>query len=41
VLMRHGAQLEIDSTPGQGSTFTAKFPMRSAIVAAPQVETSG
>ncbi|MFL6717309.1 MAG: ATP-binding protein, partial [Burkholderiaceae bacterium] len=41
VLLRHGAQLDIDSTPGQGSTFTARFPMRSAIVAAPQLETSG
>jgi two-component system phosphate regulon sensor histidine kinase PhoR len=40
VLLRHGAQLDIDSTPGQGSTFTARFPMRSAILATPQLETS-
>jgi two-component system, OmpR family, phosphate regulon sensor histidine kinase PhoR len=26
VLMRHGAQLKIDSEPGKGSTFTCSFP---------------
>ena len=35
VLLRHGAQLDIDSTPEQGSTFTVTFPKRSVIVAAP------
>jgi len=28
VLMRHGAQLKIDSEPGKGSTFTCSFPPR-------------
>ncbi len=39
VLLRHGAQLDIQSTPGQGSTFTASFPMRSAIVAVSELAT--
>lgn len=29
VLMRHGAQLKIDSKPGEGSRFTCRFPTRS------------
>jgi hypothetical protein len=28
VLMRHGAQLKIDSEPGRGSTFTCSFPSK-------------
>jgi two-component system, OmpR family, phosphate regulon sensor histidine kinase PhoR len=31
VLLRHSASLEIDSTPGQGSVFTAKFPAAATI----------
>jgi two-component system phosphate regulon sensor histidine kinase PhoR len=26
VLQHHGGRLEIDSTPGKGSTFTCRFP---------------
>ena len=29
VLLRHGASLEIQSEPGKGSTFTAKFPKKA------------
>jgi two-component system phosphate regulon sensor histidine kinase PhoR len=31
VLLRHGAQLDIESEPGQGSTFIVTFPARAAI----------
>lgn len=34
VLQRHGARLEIDSTPGKGSTFTCVFPAARTIEAA-------
>lgn len=34
VLQRHGAKLEIDSTPGEGSTFTCVFPSQRAVDAA-------
>lgn len=34
VLQRHGARLEIESTPGAGSEFTCVFPARRAIAAA-------
>jgi len=32
VLLRHGAQLDIDSRPGAGSTFTVTFPSRAVIM---------
>jgi two-component system phosphate regulon sensor histidine kinase PhoR len=31
VLLRHGAQLDIESEPDQGSTFTVTFPARAVI----------
>ena len=31
VLLRHGAQLDIESEPGRGSTFTVTFPVRAVI----------
>jgi two-component system phosphate regulon sensor histidine kinase PhoR len=31
VLLRHGARLDIDSRPGEGSTFIVTFPPRAAI----------
>lgn len=34
VLQRHGARLEIESTPGEGSEFTCIFPAHRAIAAA-------
>lgn len=34
VLQRHGAHLEIDSTPGEGSEFTCVFPAHRAVSAA-------
>lgn len=34
VLQRHGARLEIESTPGEGSEFTCVFPAQRAIAAA-------
>jgi two-component system phosphate regulon sensor histidine kinase PhoR len=34
VLLRHGAQLDIESEPEQGSTFTVSFPAR-AVIAGP------
>ncbi|OYY58023.1 MAG: hypothetical protein B7Y50_14125, partial [Hydrogenophilales bacterium 28-61-11] len=35
VLTRHGAHLEIRSTPGKGSTFSAVFPESRLIIALP------
>ncbi len=32
VLLRHGAQLDIESVPNQGSTFTCKFPPSRTVV---------
>lgn len=34
VLQRHGARLEIESTPGEGSQFTCVFPPQRAVAAA-------
>jgi two-component system, OmpR family, phosphate regulon sensor histidine kinase PhoR len=34
VLQRHGARLEIESTPGEGSEFTCVFPPQRAVAAA-------
>ena len=34
VLQRHGARLEIESTPGEGSVFTCVFPPQRAVAAA-------
>jgi two-component system phosphate regulon sensor histidine kinase PhoR len=38
VLTRHGARLDIQSTPGKGSTFAAIFPASRVQVAAPPAE---
>ncbi|MFW5815259.1 MAG: phosphate regulon sensor histidine kinase PhoR [Wenzhouxiangella sp.] len=41
VLQRHGARLEVESTPGQGSTFRCHFPAaRVGVVAEPQMALS-
>lgn len=33
VLQRHGAKLEVESTPGEGSTFRCRFPAERVVVA--------
>ena len=38
-LLVHQATLEIDSTPGKGSRFTAKFPARRVVPARARTET--
>ncbi len=38
-LLVHQATLEIDSTPGKGSRFTAKFPARRVVAARARTET--
>ncbi len=41
VLQRHGGRLEVESTPGQGSTFRCRFPAdRVAVVSEPQMALS-
>ena len=36
VVLRHGAQLDVTSQPGKGSTFSVTFPARAVIEKAPQ-----
>lgn len=40
VLVRHGATLEIESTPGKGSRFCARFPL-AALPRSPQADAGG
>ena len=36
VIKQHGETLEVDSTPGQGTTFTIRLPLASELVDADQ-----